>query len=197
MTLVLRGESASSDRDGSVPRVRLRGYVEAVSSPQEHPLGWLEKAPEYSRQPTCAKRLKQAGTAAGVDFTGKCDVVPNTNLAHALVMLSESKATNAAHDKLATQLLKAYFTDGDDIASVDNLKKWGAEAGLGKEGMEAVLKDRKACEKAVLKEIGSPQYQAIRGVPYFFINGKPMFSGAQPPKTFVRAFREAAKAAKK
>jgi len=155
------------------------------------PVEGYKKAPDTPSNPRVGKRLKEAGKASGVDFTGKCDVVPNTILAHALVSLSSSKLSWQAHDKLAVSLLKAYFTDGTDINNVDNLVKMGTEAGLGKEGLETVLKNREACVKSVTKELRN--FRFIRGVPYFFLNGEPLFSGAQNSKAFVKAFKDEAK----
>jgi predicted DsbA family dithiol-disulfide isomerase len=42
----------------------------------------------------------------------------------------------------------------------------------------------------VLKEEAQGKQRGLNGVPFFFINGVPAFSGAQQPETFVAVFRQ-------
>ena len=48
------------------------------------------KAPDTPDNPRVGARLKAAGAAAGVNFTGKTDRSPNSSKAHALVKFFES-----------------------------------------------------------------------------------------------------------
>jgi len=43
------------------------------------------KAPAAPDNPRVGARLKGAGVAVGIDFSGKCDTYPNTLQAHALL----------------------------------------------------------------------------------------------------------------
>ena len=62
--------------------------------------------------------------------------------------------------------------------------------------------DKAALQSALRSEVAADSIYAaaqklarrlrVRGVPFFIINGEPMFSGAQEPETFLKAFAEAA-----
>jgi len=150
-----------------------------------------QKAPNTKDNPRVGARLKAAGERSGVDFTGKCDVYPNTILAHALLNMAKEEG-KVDQDKLGILLIKAYFTDGHDVASVDNLVKWGGEAGLDESKVRSHLEDKETRREEILEEVR--KYTGISGVPFFFINGKRAFSGAQGSDAFIKQFSIAAAA---
>ena len=55
------------------------------------PLEGTPKAPDTPDNPRVGTRMKQAGAAVGIDFTGKCDRAPNSVGAHTLIKFLEGK----------------------------------------------------------------------------------------------------------
>jgi len=151
------------------------------------PLEGKAKPANTPDNPRVGARMKQMGDAEGVNFTGLCDFVPNTIRAH---ILTEAAAEKGKSDEIATRLLLAYFTDGQDVSNVDNLVEWGSEiAGLDKDKLRAKLEDEDLWSKTRVEIIKQQRSLGVNGVPFFFINGQHAFSGAQDAAGFVQAFR--------
>jgi predicted DsbA family dithiol-disulfide isomerase len=147
------------------------------------------KAPNTPDNPRVGQRLKDAGQAAGVNFTGKCDRAPNSIKAHALLRYAAEHKPEVQHE-LSGLLFKMYFEDGDYPDAV-NLAVRAAQVGLNKDDVLEFLAGRSA-EAAVQQEAAGYSRQGVTGVPFFIFNGQPAFSGAQNEETFLRAFEKAA-----
>eukprot|EP00286_Rhodomonas_abbreviata_P025878 CAMPEP_0181313166 /NCGR_PEP_ID=MMETSP1101-20121128/14103_1 /TAXON_ID=46948 /ORGANISM="Rhodomonas abbreviata, Strain Caron Lab Isolate" /LENGTH=216 /DNA_ID=CAMNT_0023420101 /DNA_START=233 /DNA_END=883 /DNA_ORIENTATION=+ len=148
------------------------------------------KAPATPDNPRVGMRLKQAGQSVGIDFTGKCDRAPNTLLAHCLMKYALDSKGAHVQNKLQEAIFRGYFTDGL-YPDVGNLATLGAEVGLDHEEVRRVLASGKL-EEVVMKEARGHARSGVSGVPFFFINGKPAFSGAQDVDSFVNAFEQLA-----
>lgn len=83
----------------------------------------LAKPPNTTDNPRVGKFLKSQGIAVGIDFTGKCDVVPNTTRAHVLMSL----VSGEKQPELAEKLFHCYFTAGDDVNNIDTLVQCGGK----------------------------------------------------------------------
>lgn len=133
-------------------------------------------------------RLKQAGAAVGIDFTGKTDRYPNSLKAHTLLEYALSTSGPAVQDKLQEVLFRHYFTDGL-YPDATNLAKAATEVGL--DAQEAIAfvesQDKQQAVKAEAQRFSS---SGINGVPFFFANNQPLFSGAQPPSSFTEVFNK-------
>ena len=78
----------------------------------------------------------------------------------------------------------------ESIPDEANLREAATGAGLNAaNAMEAVAS--KSEQDAVWREAEQSSRMGNSGVPYFFVNGKPMGSGAQPPEAFLQAFERA------
>jgi len=135
--------------------------------------------------------MKAAGQAAGIDFSGKCDRYPNSLGVHALLKFA---ADNAPEKQNALQevLFRHYFTDGL-YPSAENLVAAAEEVGL--DGTAAGdFASSETNQRAVADEARQISRAGVTGVPFFFVNGEPAFSGAQPPAAFVRLIEDAANA---
>lgn len=173
-----------------------RPYLLRPDNPREG----VEKPPNTPDNPRVGARMKQAGLQVGIDFTGKCDRSPNTIFAHCVLSYILEKHGSEAQNKVQEALFNAYFTDGvypdienlcTIVAGVD-IPSSGSD-GVGGSGVDIVelrrVLESAEREKDVVKE--AAQNARMRtGVPLFFMNGKPMFSGAQPPDSFLEAFEE-------
>ena len=73
-------------------------------------------------------RMKAAGEAVGISFTGKCDRYPNSLPVHALLRYAAEVAP-AKQSELQEVLFRHYFTDGR-LPSGDNLADAAREVGI-------------------------------------------------------------------
>ncbi len=150
------------------------------------PLEGVEKGgtPETRVPP----RLKAAGAAVGIDFSGLTDRYPNTAAAHALLSWAGETAGAEVQNKIAEITFRHYFTDGF-YPNTENLVKAATEAGLDADGARAAVT---SAERLSAVKAEARTYQGCGGVPFFIVNGEPAFSGAHPPENFLRAFDDAA-----
>ncbi|XP_070539284.1 uncharacterized protein [Ptychodera flava] len=147
----------------------------------------LKKPPDAPYNPRVSPRLKAAGEAVGINFTGASDVFPNTTLAHAVLEFAkEQDETGKKQDALAELLFKAYFTDGTPFTE-DFLLSSAESAGLQKDAVQQYVSKQKNRRKAADKATAW-SFHGVSGVPTFYMNGQKVFSGAQDEATFVKMF---------
>jgi len=141
------------------------------------------KAPDTPENPRAGKRLKAAGAPVGIDFTGKTDRYPNTVLSHCLLKIAEHSGSQV-QDAVQEDLFQGYFTDGNypDMEFLMGLAQ--------KHGIDTTEEALKA-EIEFVKQEAEENRKQTRGVPFYVMNGKPLFSGAQDPSTFKKAFQQA------
>ena len=92
-------------------------------------------------------------------------------------------------EELTERLMKAYFTDGLNIADLDTLVSIAKELGLNPEQARKVLKS-KEYGKDVLNDIKEGRQIGVQGVPFFVLNRKYGISGAQPIEYFAQALNQ-------
>ena len=141
---------------------------------------------EYS-QALDAKTV-QATQTDGIAFRyDLMTVTPNTLKSHRLTWFAgqQDKAT-----VMAERILKAYFTEGQNIVEVEVLANLAAEVGVDAEAAKAFL-----LSDAGIQEVRELEHQAIaqgiHGVPHIRI-GQAVLSGAQPVEVFLAALQNAA-----
>lgn len=134
-------------------------------------------------------RIKAAGESANINFTGMCDRFPNTAKAHAAMTFALETAGPEVQNTLQEVLFRHYFTDGK-YPDTANVVEAAVEAGLPGAQVREVLESKKYDTK-VKQEAAEVSSSGVTGVPYFFINGKPKFSGAQPPQALIEVLRSA------
>ncbi|CAH1782301.1 unnamed protein product [Owenia fusiformis] len=157
--------------------------------PQMPPEG-VEKPPPQADSPRVNPRLKEAGAAVGIDFTGKCGRYPNTLQAHVLLEYAKETDGGSKQNDIAELLFQAYFTDGT-YPDAKCLLDIAGKVGLDKNAVKDLLKYEGKVEEARQKARYWAQ-QAVSGVPCFFMNGVRTFSGAQDPDAFVNMFKKVA-----
>lgn len=158
------------------------------------PAEGIPKAPATPDNPRVGARLKGAGAAVGINFTGACDVTPNTIQAHAVLEFTLVTHGAAAQNALAEALFQAYFTDGVCPMGADVLARLAAEA-LPQLSADEVAALRahaagREGEEDVRRKAEQVSRSGVSGVPMFYLNGAPAFSGAQPEEAFLDAFAE-------
>ena len=110
----------------------------------------------------------------------------NTFDAHRLLHWAELEGRHLA---LKQALLRAYFTDGEDVSAHDTLLRLAAESGLDVEQARQVLASDAYADEVRTQE-RFYQEHGIQSVPATIINGKHLISGGQPPEAFEQALRQ-------
>jgi len=153
-------------------------------------------AAKYGRSPDEIKagREQIRDRAATVGFTmntGEQSRVYNSFDAHRLLHWAALADNAKKQPALKHALLRAYFTEGLNIADPDVLVAKAQEAGLDPTEARAILQsDRYAPE--VKQEEEAWRAAGINSVPAIVVNRTYLISGGQPPEVFEAHLREMA-----
>jgi predicted DsbA family dithiol-disulfide isomerase len=117
--------------------------------------------------------------------------VYNTFDAHRLLHWAELEGRHVA---LKTILLRAYFTDGNDVSDHEVLQRLAEEAGLdATEARRILASDAYAADVRAQEQFYLER--GIQSVPATIINDRHLISGGQPPEGFEQALRQLLKVA--
>jgi len=118
--------------------------------------------------------------------------IGNTMKSHRLIEFALQKDSSLQlQDKLIELIFSAYFEQEKDIANNDCLSELAHSAGVFESTQEAkdfLESDEMMSE--VRSKFLSNQNEGIDGVPFFKIDNKYAFSGAQKAATFLEVFRK-------
>lgn len=154
-------------RDGVVP-----GTLGAPAGPYWH--GFINRAKQY-----------------GIDMSGGVERFPNVLYSHRLLEYAEKTGGWEMQHDLSGRIFKAFYSQGIYLGP-ENLAKLAEQSGFDHDVVLAYLRSDE--DAAEVKRQGL-SWKGIGGVPYFFINGRPSFSGCQEPSTYSHAIIEAAQQA--
>ncbi|MES2310947.1 MAG: DsbA family oxidoreductase [Pseudomonadota bacterium] len=133
--------------------------------------------------------IRARGVALGFTFNmDRRSRVYNTFDAHRLLHWAELEGRHLA---LKQALLRAYFTDGEDVSAHDTLLRLAGEAGLDIERTQQILAGDTYADEVRAQEQFF-QSRGIHSVPATIINGQHLISGGQPPEAFEQALRQIA-----
>jgi len=122
--------------------------------------------------------------SVGIDF--RYDLMkrtPNTFDAHRVIWLA---GRMGVQDAMVETLFRGYFSEGRDIGDASVLADLAAVAGLDREEAASFLKGTDgAAEVAAEEEVA--MRVGLSGVPTFVLDGRVLFSGAQPPALIAQA----------
>ncbi|MDE1894348.1 MAG: DsbA family oxidoreductase [Xanthomonadaceae bacterium] len=133
--------------------------------------------------------IRDRGAALGFTFNmDRRSRVYNTFDAHRLLHWAGLEGRQLALKRI---LLRAYFTDGEDVGAHATLTRLAGEAGLdaGRAG-EILASDRYAAEVRAQEQFFLSR--GIHSVPATIINGRQLISGGQPVEAFEQALRQVA-----
>ena len=126
--------------------------------------------------------ITEEGKKAGLDFNfNKTKNLPNTFLAHRLLWFSRSKDMQ---DVIAEALFHAYFTEGRDIGSINELISVATESGLQKTEIEDFFKTDVGSDEILREELRAKEMN-IFSVPTYIFNKKYLLVGGQEADTFM------------
>jgi predicted DsbA family dithiol-disulfide isomerase len=151
-----------------------REYMTAKGGGQVPMEGWFD-AP------------RQMGQQAGLTFNFEAiDRAPNTTRSHQLIML----APPDLQEQVIDAVYAAYFEQGQDIGDLDVLVSIAAACGLDAETVRAELA-ADSQQAAVMASARQGAQIGVRGVPFFIVNQRLAFSGAQPADVILDVMRQA------
>lgn len=129
---------------------------------------------------------RRMGEQLGLVFNmEKITKAPNTMLSHCLIAL----ATDEKQEKVIEDVYAAYFEHGEDIGAIETLIRIGLHNGME----EGTLREgliNPALHAQTEAEVQHAYKLGISGVPFFAINNKYGFSGAQPPGVILGVLQQ-------
>lgn len=131
---------------------------------------------------------RRMGAAAGLTFNmDKITRAPNSTRSHCLIAL----APPDIREQVIEQVYAAYFEHGQDIGDIETLVQIGQQFGMEEDSLRRGLADA-TIRAQVEAEAREAQRMGISGVPFFVINDRYAFSGAQPPEVITRILENVA-----
>ena len=125
--------------------------------------------------------ITEEGKKAGLEFNfDKSKNLPNTFLAHRLLWFSRLKDMQ---DVIAEALFHAYFTEGRDIGSINELISISTENGLQKSEIKDFFKTDVGSDEILREELRAKEMK-IFSVPTYIFNKKYLLVGGQEADTF-------------
>ncbi len=131
-------------------------------------------------------RLTEAGSELGIDFRWAGMRRANTFDCHRLLAWALHTDGSDRQRALKQALLRAYFTDGQDVADHEVLADLAAEVGLDRAGALILLASDDEAE-FVRAERDEAHSNGIAAVPTFVVEGEWMLQGAHDSKAWVKA----------
>ena len=130
--------------------------------------------------------LAQRAAEVGLTYNWREAPVVNTWDAHRIGHYAREEGKGNEWDH-AVKI--GYFTNGKNLADVDQLVAFGEEVGLDGERIREIAEGTDYTDH-VNAEIQSARQIGIQGVPFFIFDGKLAVSGAQPAEVFTQALSQ-------
>jgi len=128
-------------------------------------------------------RIVQQGQEFGIDFQMDKIVVANTIKAHLLLHEAHEQGLQWA---CKMRLLKAYFSEGQNIDNLEVLQNLAQEVGLKTAHLDLAILGGKH-SRAFTQDLQEAQDLGLRGVPYFIFDRKVAIHGAREVAVFEKA----------
>jgi predicted DsbA family dithiol-disulfide isomerase len=126
--------------------------------------------------------LVRQGEAVGLQF--RFDLIqrlPNTRRSHLLIAHA---ARHGLQSEVTERVMQGYFEEGCDIGDVEELVRFGVEAGLAEREVRAAVVLREGQDGVVAAERHASAL-GITGVPNFIFDRQYTLAGAQEIATFI------------
>lgn len=178
---------------GTAVEVEYHSYQLDQNPPVEYGGRYAEFLTEVMNLPArhvreCFAMIDQIGDDVGLAFAWDKLQPAHTLLAHQAIHFAK---TRGKQTEMNDRLLAAYFHDGRDVGSLDELIEMAADVGLDVDGMRDALA-REEFLPAVRADIARASLLGITSVPFFVVDGKYGVAGAQSSGVFKKALERAA-----
>ena len=136
-----------------------------VTDPSLNSLEYLSKSKGWSIAQTIqiSQQVVDMAKIEGLEFNMDKTVVANTRNAHRLIHLAKESGKGG---EMKERLLKAYFTEGENVDDFESLMKLGLEVGLEEQKIIKTLNSDEF-EEAVAYEVYESRQIGVQGVPFF------------------------------
>lgn len=128
----------------------------------------------------------QMAKNAGLEYNFDIAVVGNSKDAHRLIQFAKTKGLG---DQAEEALFKAYFTDGKNMADMNDLIEIGTLIGLDAVELTSIL-ESDAFAYEMMQDVQEAQNIGVQGVPFFVFDRKYAVSGAQPVEAFLQTLEK-------
>lgn len=132
-------------------------------------------------------QMTEIAAAEGLDY--RFDLIrPGSTLdGHRLLQLA---LTLGCQGRMKERLMRAYLCEGELISDHGTLRRLAADAGLPGDRVDDVLGSREFADR-VDDDLDLGMSFALTGVPYYLIERRAFFAGAQPSETMVALLERA------
>lgn len=144
--------------------------------------------PENAR--AMISRMSSVAAEEGLELHLDRTLRGNTVDAHRLLHLALDEHGPRVQATLKEALLAAYFTQVEDVADPQVLRKVATEAGLDPERVDVVLAGQEY-EVAVREDVAQAQAFGATGVPFFVVDRRYGVAGAQPVEVLLEVLARA------
>ena len=129
------------------------------------------------------KMFKANAKTAGLEYDYEKIQMTNTFDAHRVAKYAN---TVGKESEITSRFMKAYFSEGKNLANKGTLLELSQEVGLDPKGVEEVI-DSDDFAHEVKAQMSESRDVGVQGVPFFVLNRKYAISGAQPEEYFSNA----------
>ncbi len=133
-------------------------------------------------------QMTEVAASEGLEYHFEEAVPTNTVSAHRLLQHALTAGGPAVQVSVAEGLFRAHFTQGRDVGDVEVLVALAEQAGLDAGAARTALSDP-ATLAAVRSDEAEAERLAIRGVPFYVVEGQYAINGAQGAGVFESALR--------
>lgn len=132
---------------------------------------------------------REMGEHVGLTFNFEAiQKAPNTMLSHCLIELAPGDKV----DDVIEDIYAAYFEYGQDIGSIDVLLEIAKKHGMDAPDLRARMLEGETRAR-VQEQVQQAYWLGIQAVPFFVIDQKYGFSGAQPPEVITQILEQVQK----
>ena len=161
------------------------GVTEPVAEAYSRKFGGPDQAHQV------ISRVTAAAAEDGIDMHLDRALRANTLLAHRLLWWASTPECPASQAAVQDRLMRAYFTDGDDIGDPERLAELLSDLGVDPAATTDFLTGDAGVTE-VAREIERAGEHGISAVPTFVVDGQWAIPGAQDVDTFERVLRRLA-----
>ena len=161
------------------------GVTEPVAEAYSRKFGGPDQAHQV------ISRVTTAAAEDGIDMRLDRALRANTLLAHRLLWWASTPECPASQAAVQDRLMRAYFTDGDDIGDPERLAELLSDLGVDPAATTDFLAGDAGVAE-VAREIERAGEHGISAVPTFVVDGQWAIPGAQDVDTFERVLRRLA-----
>ena len=161
------------------------GVTEPVAEAYSRKFGGPDQAHQV------ISRVTSAAAEDGIDMRLDHALRANTLLAHRLLWWASTPECPASQAAVQDRLMRAYFTDGDDIGDPERLAELLSDLGVDPAATTDFLAGDAGIAE-VAREIERAGEHGISAVPTFVVDGQWAIPGAQDVDTFERVLRRLA-----